>query len=551
MRSPLTNVTNPGRRRAPSIGAFISCLALTFAMGCGDDEVNTDPPPTRQAPAHSSATEIHEPPSEPTTRPAPLILVVHSASELRHFTELQGVESLDLALSLVDARTSPLPEGIEMPDSDQCEGLDLGHIAESMPKLRRLRISGCQAAIHAGLHAFRGVEELELADLIFDDLTIARVAELRGLQHLSLLRVEATEASTLPIVRKLELRTLVMRELDKDSPIGDLLGDLPSLREVHLEGEWAAHRAMLSLGKAKQLRRLKLVDTSIGNFSLNQLKLLSQLEEVHWVGETFTDTSPLYLHDLPIRSLYCDCPRLGDTALKHLRYLPELSRLQLERSRASSRGLEALAKSENLEVVILGDLELDDRAFIGLAKLDHLVELNLDGGVLVEPEIPTLGELRGLRKLSLRVDGFTDSTTEALRSLVELRELSLANTTISDDALDALAGLTKLELLELQGTRITNQGLEHLAKLTRLRRLTLDHTDLVDAGVDRLAPLSELEELRLDHTLVTDGCLDTIVSLPKLRRLNLAHTVVSRAGAAKLRSWGQLDALSLEGSRAQ
>jgi Leucine-rich repeat (LRR) protein len=537
--------------RARQFALYTLTSALCLA-GCGgrvsetgeegSDKVQGPAKPTSEAPG---------PVADQDSNPgAPETLVVHDIAELRSYSNLDRVRALDLALSLVDARTSPLPEGVAMPNSDRCEGLDLAQIAESMPNLEDLRISGCQAAVHAGLHTFAGIKRLELADLAFDDLTIARVAELHGLRSLTLLRVEATQASTLPIVRKLELHELAMRELDPDSPIGDLLGDLPSLRVVHLEGEWAAHRAMLSLGKAKQLRRLELVDTSIGNFSLNQVKLLTELREVHWVGETFTDNSPLYLRDLPVQSFYCECPKLGDGGLKHMRYLPALRELQLERSRATSAGLEALAQSEHLERAVIGDLELEDRAFVGLAKLQHLVELNLDGGVLLEPELPTLSELRGLRKLSLRVEGLTDETPEALRELGELRELSLANTQVSDGALEALAVLTKLESLELQGTRITNQGLEHLASMHNLRRLTLDHTDLVDAGVARLAPLHALEELRLDHTLVTDACLDTLMSLPKLRHLNLSHTVISREGAARLRAWGQLERLGLSGTRA-
>jgi Leucine-rich repeat (LRR) protein len=531
--------------------------ATWLALGCACSGEPEEPEPKANSQGAPSTAEpltpegaVAELPPSPGRTPAPTQLFVRSAAELENYEGLAKVRELDLALSLVDARTSPLPAGAEIPTGDQCEGLDLARIAEAMPNLTRLRISGCQSAVHSGLQAFAGIRELELADLIFDDLTIARVAELQGLRALTLLRVAATPASTMPIVRKLALEELSLRELERDSLIGDVLGDLSTLRRVRLEGAWTGHRAMLSLGKATQLRSLTLVDTSIGNFSLNQIKGLTELREVHWVGETFTDNSPLYLRELPVEKLYCDCPRVGDGGLKHLRYLPALRELQLERSRTSAAGLDALAKSPLLERVVLGDLELDDRAFVGLSKLDELVELDLAGGVLLEPEIPTLAELRGLRRLNLRVEGLGAESTSSLTALTELRELNLADTAISDDSLKHLSGLTKLESLELRGTRVTNAGLEHLAKLTRLRRLTLDHTDLVDAGVVHLAPLVALEELRLDHTLVTDAAIDTLMKLPKLRRLNLEHTVISRDGADRLRAWGQLERLGLAGTRA-
>lgn len=538
-------------------GSMLAFVLVGLGLGCGDKALaDSGEGPSALPNTGTGPSPTPKPSPAPEGRVKegnlqdPQAFTAHSAQEALAHPQLAKLSSLDLALSSVDARTRPLRKGEALVEGDQCQELDLRKLAERAPNLRHLRISGCQAAVHAGLHAFTELRRLDLADLTLDEVTLDRIAALQHLEHLELTRVQATEASTLVIVRALNPHTVVLRDLERDSLIGDLLGDLPSLRKVRLEGEWAGHRAMLSLNKAKQLETLELVDTSVGNFSLNQVKLLGALRHVVWVGDTFNDNSPLYLRDLPVEVFECECSKLGDRGLAHLRYLPGLKQLRLERSEVSAGGLAPLAKLEALETLFLGDQDIGVEGFAAIAKLDRLRKLELAGGSLLDAELPGIDGLTQVKELTLRLKGLGDTSAEQLAALTQLEALYLSDTEISDDGLEAFAELHTLRTLDLGGTRITNQGLQHLQGLRALESLALNHTDLVDAGVAHLSGLSQLKELRVDHTLVTDACVHNLEKLTHLERLNVSGTVISSSGAQRLRRMPNLKSIDLSDSRA-
>lgn len=534
-------------------GTVLLAGALAACRSDASPKKAPDPAPVQPVAPADGVESAPAPPEVEGPSNEEASLVVAHAALLDTLGDLSQVENLDLALSDVDAteradtQLSPALAG-----TDRCEGLDLLRLAERMPALRSLRISGCQLAVHAGLSAFAGsLRELELVDLTLDGVTGGRLAQLTRLESLTLTRVKPGPEPVEHLGRSLQLRTLVLRELDDDSTIGDLLGDFPSLRRVRLEGPWAGHRAMLSLNKAKHLETLELVDTNVGNFSLNQVRGLSNLRSVDWTGPTFNDNSPLHLRELPIARFRCACPGFGDVGLRHLKYLTQLETLELPRSEISSAGLQNLDALPRLAEIEILHRDVGGDGFAALAALPALARLRLGKTVLEDPATPHLGELTRLRELALNYENFGDAGAAELATLTNLRVLDLGRTSISDEGLRHLAGLSSLVELELHHTRITNRGLAHLAQLKSLRVLELDHTDLVDDGVAHLGPLVELEHLRLDNTLITDRALETLLGLPALETLNLADTVITRDGAAKLSALPSLEAVNLDGTRAQ
>lgn len=496
-------------------------------------------------------------------------LVVAHASLLGEL-ELGSVEALDLALSELDAqeRLLPLPESIapetthetfgeattgEEPSvaEPRCVGLDLHELAKRASRLHTLRISGCQAAVQAGLSAFgEQLRSLELVDLELDAVTVARLSQLHGLEALILTRVHAEPDALKPLGRKISPRSVTLRELRKDTPVAELFGILRDLREIRLIGPWATHTTMIQVGKAKQLEQLAVIDTEIGNYSLHQIKPLERLRWIEWAGPGFNDTTPVFIKDLPIEELRCNCPRFGDRGLHHLYLLPGLRTLELERSSVSSAGLIKLAPLQKLERLTLRYVDLDADAFTALGQLPLLEHLTLGPGTLLDPKATGLGLLTSLRELVIELAGFGDAAAPQLATLIALEHLDLGETSISDEGLQHLAPLTTMRRLELHHTRVTKHGLAHLAELRSLEILELDHTDVVDEGVAHLAKLTSLRELRLDHTLITDAALPHLVDLDRLERLNLADTVVTREGVAILRELDNLRAVNLAGTRA-
>jgi hypothetical protein len=550
-----------GLRRPATLLALAIALA-TSACHCGESDERAE---------SAEAVEIEQPVREPIQAGPPARsrerLLVTDAAQLAEI-DLGPVEELDLALSELDLQEQPLAAGTDAdPPTEpseigetgeasalanpRCAGLDLHAIAERAPRLVALRISGCQAAVHAGLSAFgERLRSLELVDLELDAVTVARLSQLHGLEQLSLTRVHAEPDALKPLGRKISPQVVILRELGKDSPVTELFGILRDIREIRVVGPWATHTTMIQIGKAKQLERLVVLDTEIGNYSLHQIKQLDRLHRLEWSGPGFNDSSPVFMKELPIDELVCDCPRFGDRGLHHLYLFENLHLLALERSAVSSAGLIELAPLHGLDDVTLRYVDLDADGFAALANLPMLVRLELGPGKLLDPKATGLGELTGLRELVIDLDGFADAAAPQLATLVALERLDLGETEISDEGLVHLGVLTRLERLELQHTRVTKHGLAHLAGMRSLEVLELDHTDVVDEGVAHLASLTSLRELRLDHTLITDAALPHVAKLTGLERLNLANTVITREGITALRGLTKLRAVNLAGTRA-
>src|SRR5690606_18035839 len=142
------------RGRGVTAFAAVLMLASPLACWCGDDASSDEthensggdapakPGPTPPAPARGSATRARP-------IPAPPELGVRDGNELAQFDDLSRLGSLALALSLIDARTRPIPADQALAERDQCDAIDLRVIAARAPKLRQLRISGCASLVHA------------------------------------------------------------------------------------------------------------------------------------------------------------------------------------------------------------------------------------------------------------------------------------------------------------------------------------------------------------------------------------------------------------------
>ncbi len=555
--------------RAGRFSPLASSLALALmALGCRGGDRDRSPVERDPLEANQTAVEASPPTPETSPRSGDLSSLVIADVATLEATDLAQVERLDLALSELDGqeRPLPLPEPEPLPTSEtttgavdpagqvrvhpRCEGLDLHALADRAPRLRALRISGCQAAVHSGLSAFGArLRELELVDIELDAVTIARLSQLHGLDTLILTRVHTEPDALKPLGRKISPQSLTLRELANASPVAELLGILPDLRHVRIEGSWPTHDTMILVGKAKRLESLAMIDTTIGNYSLHQIKPLDHLHRLEWAGVGFNDSTPLFLKELPLDELICNCTKLGDKGLHYLALLQQLRVLELNRTQISSAGLAELTVLRALERVVIRDSSIDGDGFAALAQLPALRELILAPGVLDDPEAPHLGEILGLRTLELDLHGFDDRAAAQLATLVQLERLDLGGAAISDEGLEHLAPLVHMRELELHHTRVTKLGLRHLAGMSGLELLELDHTDVVDEGVAQLVGLHALRELRLDHTLITDAALVHVAKLTKLERLNLADTVVTAEGVKLLAALPELESVNLHGTR--
>lgn len=523
-----------------SLLVLVAWLHLGCNCGPTEEQPREPTPPMVEAPA----TTANGAQAEAPWPVDPRHVTVHHAAELAEFDPAL-FESLDLSLSEVDRVGYIDPSRT----ADACDGLDLVRLAKDAPKLASLRISGCQAAVQAGLGSLGDrLEQLELADVTLDGVVLGRLGQLVGLKDLTLRRVRLGSDLLKPL-RKLSLSSLTLAELKKDSDVSLMLDMWPrTLKRVALEGDWASHKAMLTLAKADALEELALRDTRIGNFSLNQIKPLEHLRAVEFRGSTFNDNSPLYFRELPVREFTCACPRMGDAGLRSLRHSKGLRSLALVDTQITGAGFVDLEELQGLESLVLRGLDPGPDGFEAFAVFTKLKRLELDGA-LERPELENLSRLVSLQDLRLGYSDLDDRATAQLASLTALTHLDLSHTKISDDGLAPLANLIALQELKLHHTRVTNRGLEHISGLSALSQLELDHTDVVDGGVAHLSGLSNLTELRLDSTLVTDASVDHLLKLTNLSRLNVGNTVMTKSGVARLTGLPKLTALGVYGIR--
>ncbi|TPV92878.1 MAG: hypothetical protein B7733_23590 [Myxococcales bacterium FL481] len=488
--------------------------------------------PPEQAPPHAARAR------------APSRLAVRHRSDLARYRDYMDVEHLELG---------PGPLAVVRPDAtdDALCGLPSPvELAQAMPRVRRIRLASCDALVLELVTTFAGtLLELELVDIQIDRRVAQALTTLPHLSALSLTRVQAPEVSVKALARQLALQRLTLRELERDTPLTDLISDSRQLVELELEGRWIRYSTMQAVSESRHLESLTVRDAAVGNYGLNLVKPLEKLRRLHWESGRFNDHSPLYLRHLPLERVICACPRLGDAGLRHFRLLANLRQLDLRQPNISLAGWEHLARLEHLEELRVTHAPVGGSMFTALAELAHLRRLRLERVELATPNIADLNRLAHLEVLEFDAPDFTDKHAQHLSNLTRLRELDLGGTRITDAGLRAVAGLVGLQTLRLHHTRVTNTGLAHVAGLTNLQVLELDHTDVVDEGVQHLAGLSGLRELRLDHTLVTDTGVEHLRSLHELERLNLAGTVVSEAAAPTLASLPKLVAIDLSGTR--
>ncbi len=545
-------------RVSPSLARITSALlsvAFSVAAACGDS-----PSATPAEIVAASTPQRPEPDRAPESEPESAAsgaddaddrlpgerLRVHDAAELDAFSSLAALRELDLALSETDRIGVPATEG-----ADPCQTLDLRRLAARLPGLRRLRISGCQAAVHAGLDSFNSLADIELVDLVLDGVTMGRLLALPALKTLRLTRVTPGSESY-SMLRRLPIERLALRELDEDSQLAELFGILRGLQAIEIDGSWAGHKTMLQVAQADRLRELFLRDTEIRNFSLNHVKGLEHLTKVDLRGDMFNDKTPLYFRALPLRSFTCACANLGESGLRSLRHIKGLRELRILSSRIVAASDEDLGELQALESFTFHGSDLGADGFAALASIKGLrtFELQIEPSELRDPALKGLGELRGLHSLILRSQELGDRITPQLKELHALEVLELGGTSISDECLEAVAGMPELQRLILHHTRVTRHGLKNLAKLHKLEVLELDHTDVVDAGVAHLSGLTSLRELRLDATLITDKALESLAPLKGLERLNIADTVITNAGLKHLRGLESLQSVNLARTRA-
>lgn len=353
---------------------------------------------------------------------------------------------------------------------------DLGTLADRAPNLRTLQLCARQLAGegYALLRRLRCLESLTLEDP--DSLTLAKLADLRGLplKRLAVRGVLSLPEESLKLICESfpGLEELELRETFEDlSPLSRL--PLKSLELAKFGGRDLNQRTVASLPR-----------------TLQKLDL----------------TSPL--NDLALESL----TRLEELREVELRLAPELE----------GRGLLALNRLPSLRAISLSADALAPGAFESLLEVSQLTELTLSDAT--DAQVRELGRAPLLSRLNVTPRHRTTLSPEALGCLAQLpllESLSLTEARI-ERAFDASHGFEHLVDLSIFSSEISREALADLARVPRLWFLHFLDCGVLE-GAEALTSLRELGFLGLaGNSSLSDAAISTLrAGLPEGCTLDL------------------------------
>lgn len=197
--------------------------------------------------------------------------------------------------------------------------------------------------------------------------------------------------------------------------------------------------------------------------------------------------------------------------LEHLKEMPKLELLLLNRTRVDAEGLAIVAQCRKLRILSLWYTPTTDE---GLAQLHTLHEL---------------------QRIDLHHTVVTGAGFESWGEMPSLTWMRLNHTRLDDPGLQALAGKApNLRTLELAETQATGKGFAAWPAHHHLRRLVLRRARFDDAGASELPKFRALEHVDLFQTPVTDEACRSLGQLPNLTTLLLASTQVTSDGLRHL-----------------
>jgi Leucine-rich repeat (LRR) protein len=382
---------------------------------------------------------------------------------------------------------------------------------------------------------------------------------------------------------------------------------------VLLEGEHIGDDLVIVASKVPSLQRLSLLDSRVSDHGIKSLQSLQKLTSLNVSRASLTGESLIAMAEFPVlRELRLDGGEwLRDDHLVELARLKNLEILSLADTNVTTTGLEHLRHLPKLRYLLLErchnitDDSVDD--LISLCQENHL-NLSLSGTDITLPELVRMrrtltnctiqfrpetmtglraigergqfmtsevGEIRGFRRRA-DLDGLfvplrPGDLTVVSSTASELLEINLDHSNVDDLMLQELRELPRLETLRLSSCFVTDDGLSVLARFPNLLSLSLMENDVDGHGLVQLQHVPRLTNLRvqtqrgdeiLDHlecltslrTLVISAPLSNegmahLSKLPQLRSLTLIGTDVRREGIAKLADSQTLTELRFEGGQ--
>lgn len=412
----------------------------------------------------------------------------HKRSGENVFTDDPNLLDIEKSVSALEIEGRMIEGAMaKLPRPDKPFAVSVGRFSEDdFPKRARLlrEASGLGKIVAFQLGDSESMHYVEI-----DELTLAVVATLSDLHHLSLDTVNRFEVDVGILRHLTRLHTLVLRCPPKDIAI-PWVSALTKLRALRLDlsrpwnvEEQREHDATVeSLSQLEHLERLELTSgcrlSSKGWRQLSGMKRLRSLKVEFGTTATVRD---LELHRFAhLTSLSLSGVTVTDEGVVGLRGNKNLKTLRIECCEMSDASAQVIGSATGLEELFVSETHVGDAGVAALAALTHLRALDLRGTRVTDAALKTVAGWGALESLNLSQTAVTDTGIAHLRGLRQLRLLNLACPAVTDASAPALAQLAALEWLNLHETQLSSAGLRQLAGLKNLTRFYTPHMSAQD-----------------------------------------------------------------------
>jgi internalin A len=221
-----------------------------------------------------------------------------------------------------------------------------------------------------------------------------------------------------------------------------LLTGLPDLETVYISECDITSRGIAHLAGHKKLKVLQLAETKVD--SIASLKGLANLEELSIYPEFDT--------------------KLGDAGLDGVQNFSKLQRLSVYDDALTNVTLARIAPLRELrDLDLTTSAAANDEGLKSVAGLKNLTSLTLTGGNYSDAAFLHLAGLKQLSELNVRINSGTGEGFKNLAGLDKLEELALVGDGVNDVGLAHLAPLKGLHTIVSQQSAVSKQGAEKLA----------------------------------------------------------------------------------------
>jgi Leucine-rich repeat (LRR) protein len=290
------------------------------------------------------------------------------------------------------------------------------------------------------------------------------------------------------------------------------LSALPNLQRLRLSGGGITATGIRKLCAFASLTDLFLLDAHVDNVAFGQLAKLANLRS------------------LRIRR----SPELNDEGVRQVVAFPKLDDIGLLEVAITDKSLAVLAEVGRFRSIDLrGSSQITDAGVAQLCRLKQLKVLRLGGSQITDATLQAIRGFASLGSLTMDDASITDVGISELPARLEEIQLSRCSG-VSDEGLQRLGELKHLRRLSVRDMPITGGGLKPLSARRQLTSLKVRGTMIGNEFISCLHECTNMRELDLSETLISDDALKALEDMKQLRSLDVSRTGISEAGAKRL-----------------